>query len=62
MKAGLKTFLKVTGISIMLISFAIIPDSYPWYYELLLFNLGLWMWLSTRSHKLRNELKSIFKT
>jgi len=29
----------------MILSFAIIPDKYPWYYELILFNTGLWPWL-----------------
>lgn len=35
----------VSGVVIMIISFVIIPDQYPWYYELLLFNAGLWPWL-----------------
>lgn len=35
----------ILGVIIMLISFAIVPDDYPWYYEAILFNLGLWPWL-----------------
>ena len=38
----------------MLISFVIIPDKYPWYYEILLFNVGLWPWLFAK-----NELKKM---
>jgi len=41
------------GVVVMLISFAIIPDEYPWYYEILLFNVGLWSWLLAKK-----ELKS----
>ncbi len=50
-------FLKLVtalGIVIMLISFVVIPDEYPWYYELLFFNLGLWPWLMAKK-----ELKKI---
>lgn len=41
------------GVVIMLISFAIVPDEYPWYYEVLVFNIGLWPWLFAKK-----ELKS----
>ncbi len=31
----------------MLFAFVVLPESLPWYYELLVFNLGLWSWLIT---------------
>lgn len=55
-------FLKLTailGILIMLTSFAIIPDEYPWYHEVLLFNVGLWPWLIAKKelNKMQLQLK-----
>lgn len=50
---------KLLGIILMLIAFPIIPDHYPWYAELLLYNLGLVLLLSTKWRKLKNELKII---
>ena len=40
--------LKMTAllsVVIMLTSFAIVPDDAPWYFNVLLFNVGLWPWL-----------------
>gem|GEM_PF-5922687 len=37
----LRILLKVIGVSIMLLAFVILPDSAPWYHEVLLFDLGL---------------------
>jgi hypothetical protein len=51
-KTHLLRLVTVLGVLLMLISFAIVPDHYPWYYELLLFNVGLWPWLFAK-----NELK-----
>jgi hypothetical protein len=50
----------VLGIAIMLISFAIVPDTSPWYYEILLFNVGLWPWLLAMKEmkKINAQLKS----
>lgn len=48
--------LKPLGIIIMIFSFAVVPDSYPWYYELILFNIGLALFLSTKWKKLKKEL------
>lgn len=47
---------KYLGIIIMLIAFPIIPDHYPWYCQVLLFNVGLVLLLSTKWSKLRIEL------
>jgi hypothetical protein len=44
------------GVVVMLISFVIIPDEYPWYYDLLLFNIGLWPWLLAK--KQLNKINS----
>ena len=33
------------GIFIMISAYVVIPEKYPWYYEVLLFNVGLTMWL-----------------
>lgn len=51
-KTTLLKLIQILGIGVMLISFVIIPDEYPWYYELLLFNAGLWPWLIAK-----NELR-----
>ncbi len=51
-KALLLKLTIILSIVIMLSSFAIIPDENPWYYEVLLFNLGLWPWIYAK-----NELK-----
>lgn len=48
------------GVAVMLISFAIVPDEYPWYYELLLFNVGLWPWLFAKKElkKTKSQLNT----
>lgn len=43
--SSLVKIMTITGVVIMLISFAVIPEQYPWYYEVLLFNVGLALWL-----------------
>ena len=50
----------VLGIVVMLISFAVVPDTSPWYYEILLFNVGLWPWLLSMKElkKMKSQLKS----
>lgn len=50
----------ILGIVVMLTSFLIIPDKYPWYYEVLLFNLGLWPWLLAKKElkKTQSQLNS----
>lgn len=50
------TIIKITGILIMLLAFPIIPDHYPWYYEILLFNVGLAFLISTKWKNLKSEL------
>ena len=52
----LKTTIKIAGVLIMLLAFPIIPDHYPWYYEILLFNVGLGFLLATKWNKLKKEL------
>lgn len=37
------------GIGIMLMAFIILPDGYPWYAELILFNIGMFLWLFGKS-------------
>jgi len=46
------------GVTVMIISFATVPDEYPWYYELLLFNAGLWPWLFAKKElkKMKSQL------
>jgi len=53
-KTDLLRLITVLGVMLMLISFVIIPDKYSWYYEILLFNVGLWPWLFAK-----NELKKM---
>ncbi len=43
--SSLVKIMTITGVVIMLISFAVIPEQYPWYYEVLLFDVGLALWL-----------------
>ena len=52
----LKTIFKILGVLIMLLAFPIIPDHYPWYYEIVLFNLGLGFLVTTKWNKLKGEL------
>ena len=53
-KTDLLRLVIVLGVVLMIIFFAIVPDEYPWYYEFLLFNMGLWPWLFAK-----NELKKM---
>ncbi len=48
--------MKVLGIVIMLIAFPIIPEVYPWYYQIILFNIGLILILVTKWNKIKEEL------
>ena len=48
--------MKVLGVVIMLISFPIIPKAYPWYYQIILFNIGLILLLVTIWSKIKEEL------
>lgn len=47
---------RVVAVLIMLTAFPLIPDHNPWYYQVLLFNVGLGLALSTKWNKLKNEL------
>ena len=42
--------LKILGMTIMLTAFVLVPERYPWYYELLLFNVGTLTWLFSKHH------------
>lgn len=55
-KTHLLSLVTVFGVVLMVISFAIVPDEYPWYYELLLFNAGLWPWLLAKKEQKRVKL------
>jgi hypothetical protein len=59
-KTQLLRLATVLGVILMIISFAIVPDEYPWYYEILLFNLGLWPWLFAKKEqkKFQPDLKT----
>jgi len=46
----------VFGIFIMLTAFAVVPDGYPWYFEFLLFNAGLWPWLFAKTELKKMKL------
>ncbi|MDA3944293.1 MAG: alpha/beta hydrolase [Bacteroidetes bacterium] len=62
-KPHLLKLMIVLGIIVMLVSFAIVPDEYPWYYEVLLFNVGLWPWLLAMKElkKMNSQLNSKLK-
>lgn len=48
--------MRVLGVIIMLLAFSIIPDQYPWYYSVLLFDVGLLLVVITKWNKLKKEL------
>ena len=48
---------KFIGLAIMPIAFPIIPEHSSQYYQVLLFNVGLLLLLSTKWGKLKNELR-----
>lgn len=47
------------GVVVMLISFAVIPDEYPSYYDIVLFNIGLWSWLFAKKELKKAKGSSI---
>ena len=49
-------FQRSLGVIIMLIAFPIIPDHFPWYVSVLLFNVGLILVMSTAWSKLKSKL------
>ncbi len=59
-KTHLLKLIIVLGVVVMLVSFAIIPDDYPWYYDAILFNVGLWPWLLAMKElkKMKSQIKS----
>ncbi|MEQ9467935.1 MAG: hypothetical protein RLN88_11025 [Ekhidna sp.] len=56
----LQKIMLVAGVIIMLGAFAVVPESYPWYYELILFNIGMFMWLFSNRKSLKKVKKSVF--
>ncbi len=60
-KTHLLSLVTVLGVILMLISFALVPDEYPWYYEFILFNVGLWPWLFAKKErqKMQSQLNSV---
>ncbi|WP_432410850.1 hypothetical protein [Rasiella sp. SM2506] len=52
----IKKILKIAGVLIMLLAFPLIPDHFPWHYQVILFNIGLGLFLSTKWKQLKNEL------
>lgn len=48
----------VLGVAVMLLAFIVVPDKYPWYYEVLLFNIGLWPWLIAKKELKKMKLQS----
>ncbi|PHN03470.1 hypothetical protein [Flavilitoribacter nigricans] len=54
------TIIRITGILIMIFSFVVIPDEYPWYYEILLFNLGFLLMVFAKSPKFRQQVTAFF--
>ncbi len=54
-KKNTSIILKFVGICIMLIAFFIVPDSKPWYYEVLLFDVGLIITIIPKFPKLKKN-------
>lgn len=51
--------LKISGISIMLLAFLVVPDNKPWYYEVLLFDVGLLLVLIPKFPKQKKRFSKI---
>lgn len=47
-KAQLLKLIIALGVVVMLAAFIVLPDDYPMYYEVLLFNLGFWPFFFSR--------------
>lgn len=48
--------IRALGVAIMLIAFPIVPKEYPWYYQIIIFNIGLVFVLASKWSKLKQEL------
>ncbi len=53
--------LHVIGVVIMLLAFIVLPDSYPWYVEVLLFDVGLLLIFIPKWPKIKAELTALFQ-
>ncbi|MDG5491988.1 lysophospholipase [Psychroserpens sp. SPM9] len=51
------SFFSVMGVLLMLIAFLIFPDSAPWYYEMIVYNIGLLLIIIPKYPKIKHELK-----
>ena len=49
--------LKISGILIMLFAFMVVPDSKPWYYAVVLFDVGLLLVLTPKFPKIMDRSK-----
>lgn len=54
-KKNIHIALKIVGVIIMLIAFPIVPDSKPWYYAVLLFDIGLVLAMIPKFPKLKKR-------
>lgn len=48
--------MRILGVIIMLLAFPIISEKYPWYYQVLLFDMGLALVIITKWSKLKREI------
>jgi len=56
------TILKILGVVIMLLAFPIMPEDYPWYSSVLLYNTGVLLLLISKWDKFKKELGMNKKT
>lgn len=54
-KKNIQIALKIVGVIIMLIAFPIVPESKPWYYSVLLFDIGLVLVIISKFPKLKEK-------
>ncbi len=54
-KNNIHITLKIVGVIIMLIAFPIVPESKPWYYSVLLFDIGLILAMIPKFSKLKEK-------
>ncbi|GAB4242702.1 MAG: hypothetical protein Tsb0034_20230 [Ekhidna sp.] len=47
--------LRAIAITIMLVAFPIVPDNAPWYYGVILFDVGLFLLLATKWASLKKK-------
>ncbi len=54
-KKTIYTILKLSGFLLMILAFIVVPDTKPWYYQVLVFDIGLLLFLIPKFPKIKRE-------